>query len=116
MRKPSPISTSSPREAIDLAALGERGKREQQRRGVVVHDEGRLCTGEVAQMHADVILPRAAHAVGELELEVRVAGGDRVHSRNRGVGERGATEVGVDDDAGRVEDAAQARFEQLLEP
>ena len=45
-----------------LAALGERGEREQHRGGVVVHDERGLGAGQPAQDRGDVILPRAARA------------------------------------------------------
>ena len=56
-----------------LASLGERGEREQDRGGVVVDDERRLGAGQPAQDRGDVILPRAARAVAQVELEVRVA-------------------------------------------
>ena len=56
-----------------LAALGERGEREQHRGGVVVDDERRLRAGEPAQERGDVVLPRAARARVEVVLEVRVA-------------------------------------------
>ena len=49
MRKPSPISISSPRETTHLAALGEGGEREQHGRGVVVDDERRLGARQPAQ-------------------------------------------------------------------
>ncbi len=54
-------------------------------------------------------LPRSARSRGEVELEVAVAVRD---GRDRGLrlgGERGPTEVRVDDDAGRVEHAPQTR-------
>ena len=43
-----------------LAAVGERGKREQQRGGVVVDDERGLGAGEPPQQRRDVVLARAA--------------------------------------------------------
>ena len=56
-----------------LAALGERGEREQHGRRVVVDDQRRLGAGQPPQERRAVVLPRAARAVGEVVLEVRVA-------------------------------------------
>ena len=73
MRKPSPISISSPRETITSRPSASAREREQHRGRVVVHDERRLGAGQPAQDRGDVILPRAARAVAQVELEVRVA-------------------------------------------
>ena len=90
----------------DLAALGERGEREQHRGGVVVDDERRLGAGQPAQDRGHVILARAALAAREVVLEVRVAARRLGHARERRLGERRAAEVRVDDHAGRVQHAA----------
>ena len=108
MRKPSPISISSPRETTHLAALGERREREQHRRRVVVDDERGLGAGQPAQDRGDVVLARAARAGVEVVLEVRVAAADLAHALERRLGERRPAEVRVHDHAGRVEDAPQA--------
>ena len=93
----------------DLAPLGERREREQHGGGVVVDDERRLGAREPAHERVDVRLARPARAGVEVELEVRVAarGGDDVRERLRR--ERRASQVGVHEDAGRVQHAAQAR-------
>ena len=67
-----------------LAAVGERGKREQQRGGVVVDDERRLGAGEPPQQCGDVVLARASRTAGEVELEVRVAAPALERPRERG--------------------------------
>ena len=92
-----------------LAALGERAEREQHRGGVVVDDERSLGAGQPAQDRRDVILPRAARAVAQVELEVRVAARDVDHLCERLLGERRAAEIRVHDHAGRVQDAPEVR-------
>ncbi len=106
IRKPSPISISSPRETTHLASLRERGEREQHRAGVVVDDERRLRARQPPQDRRDVVLPRAARAGVEVVLEVRVAAAGLDDARERLLRERRAPEIRVDDDARRVEDAA----------
>ncbi len=69
-----------------LAALGERGEGEQHGRGVVVHDERSLGAREPAQQRGEVVLARAADALGEVVLEVGVAGSDRRDALERGGG------------------------------
>ncbi len=92
-----------------LAALRECAEREQHRGGVVVHDERRLGAGQPPENRGDVILPRAARAVAQVELEVRVAPRNLDDLRERLGGERRAAEIRVHDHAGRIEDAAEAR-------
>jgi len=95
-----------------LAVLGERGEREEQRRRVVVDDQRRLCAGEAPEDACGVILARAARARLEVELEVRVAAGQR---GERGVGKRRPAEIRVHDHARRVQHAAQRRRAQRSE-
>ena len=99
----------------DLASLGERCEGEQDRRGVVVHDERRLGTREPPKRLDDVGLPRAALAGLEVELEVRVRPADLHHPLERGSRERRPAEVRVDDHAGRVEDPPQRRRPEAVE-
>ena len=56
-----------------------------------------------------MVLPRAARAVAQVELEVRVAARGLDDLRERLLGERRAAEVRVHDHAGRVQHAAEAR-------
>ena len=59
MRKPSPISISSPRETITSRSLAEGGEREQDG-GRVVDDESRFRARQLTEHRRDVILPRPA--------------------------------------------------------
>ena len=67
----------------DLAALGERGEREQHRGRVVVDDERGLGAGQPPQERREVVLARAARAAREVVLEVRVAAPPRARARAR---------------------------------
>jgi hypothetical protein len=93
----------------DFTALCERGEREQHSRRVVVHDERGVGAGQPPQDRRDVVLARAARSGREVVLEVRVATRRLPHVLERGVGERRAAEVRVDDDAGRVQHPPQRR-------
>ena len=92
-----------------LALFGERREREQHRGGVVVDDDRGLCTREAAQDRRDVILARPARPFGEVVLEIRVAATDLDRALDGRGGKRCAAEVRVNDDAGRVQHAAQGR-------
>ena len=98
-----------------LAPLGQRRKREHDRGRVVVHDERALGTGQTPQDRRDVILSRAPPTGGKVVLEVRVAPPDLERPRERGLRERGAPEVRVDDHPGRVQGPPQARRPCRLE-
>ena len=103
----------------DLAALRERGEREQHRRGVVVDDDRGLRAGQPAKQRREVVLARAARAGGEVVLEVGEATRvrDPVERRRR---QRRPPEVRMHEHAGRVENAAERRparsGERLVEP
>ena len=60
----------------------------------------------------EVLVARAACALVEVELEGGIARGDALHRFDRGAGERGASEVGVDDHASRVDDAHERGIER----
>ena len=93
----------------DLATLGQRCEREQERGRVVVDDERGLGAGEPAQQRREVVLARAARAAREVVLEVRVAGRPRATRSSAACGQRRAAEVRVHEHARRVEHAAQSR-------
>ena len=82
IRKPPPISTSWPRETIDVAAgAGQRGGGEQHGAGAVVDDDRGLGAGQLAQQRLDVRVAAAALAGREVELEVGVALARRARPR-----------------------------------
>ena len=74
MRKPSPISTSWPRQTSTSPPRAVAASGEQHRGGVVVDDERVLGAGDGAERVVDVVLARGALAARQAVLEVGVAG------------------------------------------
>ena len=99
-----------------LAAGCEGGEHEQGRRGVVVGDHRGLGAGEPAEQALGVHVPCAAPPGLQVVLEVRVAGGQLGHASGGRGGQRGAAEVGMDDDAGGVDGAAERGPDARGEP
>ena len=95
----------------DLAPAGQRRECQHERRCAVVHADRGLGARQLAHERGDVILPRAAPAGGQVELEVRIAAGDRLHAGQRGFGQRRPAEIRVQHDARGVEHRAQRRLE-----
>ncbi len=95
---------------------GQRGEREQQRRGVVVDHQRRLGAGHRPQQAVDPAVAISAPAGLEVELEIAVG----VEQRRQRLGDlrrQGRTaEVGVDQDAGGVEHPAQRSPQLAAEP
>ena len=56
-----------------------------------------------------MILARTARALVEVVLEIRVAAAHLDNASQRGGRERRATEIGMDQDAGRIENAPERR-------
>ncbi|HEY3542839.1 MAG TPA: hypothetical protein VGK79_09865 [Gaiellaceae bacterium] len=109
MRNPSPTCSRKAARDDHLAAFRERGERQQQRGRVVVDDERRLRAGQPAQQRGGVILPGAAGAAGEVELEIGVAACGLDDLRERLLGERRPAQVRVHEHARRVEHAPERR-------
>jgi hypothetical protein len=108
---PEPVADLDELAARDehIPALGQSGDCQEDRRGVVVDDERGLRTGQLAEQRSDVVLARPARAFVQVVFEVGVAGRRLAHALERLLGQRRATEVRVDDDTCRVEDAPQSR-------
>ena len=87
----------------DGPALRERLEREEQRGGAVVDDERVLGVGQGREEQLGTARPPASAPGLAIDLQVRVPGGRARHGADRGVGERRATEVRVQHDAGRVD-------------
>ncbi len=85
-----------------VATSGQCGDDEQHGGGVVVHHDRRLGAAQPGQQPTDVVVPRTPLAGVEVELEVPVAG-------RLSVAERRPPEVGVEQDAGGVDQWAQQR-------
>ena len=97
----------------DLLAMGERLQREQDGRRVVVHDQRVLGAGEPPQQPLHVAVAGAALLGGEIELEVRVGGRHRRHPLERLRAQQRAAEVGVQHDAGGIDDRPQREQPRL---
>ena len=102
-----------------LAALGQRVQRQQHRSGIVVDDDGRDFARRRVQQFGeqaiDVNVTLAALASREIEFQVRVALRNFGSMFQRSWLSGSASEVGVQDDAGRVDDRAQRVSERLLQ-
>ena len=85
------------------SALREPREHEQHRGGVVVDDQRARRARQEAQLVLDRRAARAALTAREVELEIDVAPGRLLDGAHRAGGERGAAEVGVQRDAGRVD-------------
>ena len=90
-----------------FASFGDRGQREQHRGGIVVDDGGGLGAGERAQLALDqrvAIAPAAAFQI-EFEIDRRAR---RLRERlDRGLRQNRAAEVGMQHDAGSIDDGFQ---------
>ena len=106
MRKAPPISTNSPRE-MTTSPPGRGPQSEQHGGGVVVGDQGGLGAGQGAQQFLGLPAAPAALAGPEVHLQVGVARCDLPDGLDGLGGERGAAQVRVDDDPGRVDDALE---------
>ena len=108
IRTPPPISTSSPRETATPRLAGE-PDREQQRRRVVDGDDRVLGAGERDQVCLGGPEPRPASPRVAVELEQGIAGGGAAGGLDGRRRPRRATEVRVEDHAGRVDDRRRGR-------
>ncbi len=96
--------------------LGERRERQQHGRGAVVDHERRLGPREPAEGAGRVAVAVAALARREVVFQVRVAHRRVSHGGDRRRGQRGATQVGVDDDPGGVHHPPQRPAGKAGEP
>ena len=109
MRKPSPISTSWPRETTTSRPAASALSDEHQRGGVVGHREPGLGTRQLRDQRRHGVLARPAPARRQVDLEVRVAAGDGGRCGQRLGRQRRPAEVRVDDHAGGVQHPAEVR-------
>ena len=108
MRKPSPISISSPREMIASPPAASSFRIRNSAAALLLTMIAGLPRTAVEQF-ARVDVAFAAASGGEIVFEIAVAGGDFE------MRERRAAEIGVQNDAGRIHDAMQRRCEPLSE-
>ena len=100
----------------DLSVRGECSQAEQQRGGVVVHDQRVLGAGQAPEDRREMVVARAACSLGEVVFEVRVALRDRASMVECGRSQGRPPEVRVQHHAGRVDDAAQPRLSPAGRP
>ena len=98
-----------------LAVAGQGGQRQQQGGRVVVDAQPGLRAGHLTQQRLQPRRARAASAGLEIELQVDGAASRLGRSPDRFRGHRRAAEIGVHDDAGRVQHAPQPRDMRGLE-
>jgi hypothetical protein len=91
----------------DVFPVRQRLQRQQHGRRVVVDHERALGAAQAAQERLHVAIARAALLRGEVELQVRVRGGDGRQALDRERREQGATEVRVEHHARRVDHRAE---------
>ena len=95
-----------------FAAGGEGGEAEEQGGGVVVDDQGSFSAGNLPEQGLEVRLAGAAPSGGQVDFQVGVAlrgGAGGVHC---GPAQGGAAQVGMDDDAGGIDDRSGRRRNQ----
>ena len=118
MRKPSPISISSPRLITTSRPPASAARLSSTAAALLFTASPGLGAGQLCQQPAEVVVARAARAGVEVVLQVGVAAGNRATRSSAAVGEGRPAEVGVHDDAGCVQHRTQAggAVEQLLHP
>jgi hypothetical protein len=92
----------------DLARLPEHLQGHEQARGVVVHDQPVLRPRRAPDEVAHVLVAAAAAALVEVVLQVRVPPRGLLHRGDGSLAQWSAPQVRLEDDAGRVDDPAQA--------
>ena len=90
-----------------LSSARQCRQHQQRRSGAVVDDDRRFGARDVAQQPFGVHVPSPSLAFGEVVLEVGVSGAERANPFQRRRGQRRASEIRVNDDAGGVDHGAQ---------
>ena len=98
-----------------LAPARQRRQHQQHGGGVVVDHGGGLGAGQLAQQAFDDAVAVAPAAAGEVVFEVVGPGHHGPHVGQRGFGQQGAAQVGVDHRAGEVEHAAQGGCQAMAQ-
>ena len=99
----------------DFAAVGERGQDEQDGGGAIVDDDGGFGAGQAFEEMRGVDVALAACAGFEIVFEIGVLRGGAAKFFDGGFGERRAAKIGVQDDAGGVDDRLKRAGEDLLD-
>ena len=85
-------------------ASGHGGQDQHDGCGVVVDDHGSLGTGDAADQLFDVVITGAASTLFDVILQIGVASGSGIGSLGRTLGQNGTTQVGMQNNAGGIDD------------
>src|SRR5262249_32775786 len=91
----------------DFLAGSQSAKDDHGSSGAIVDGGGGFRAGQLAEPIANDVLARGAFAAFEVHFEVEVAAGGFAGGTGSGIGDGRAAEVGVQNDAGGVNNAAQ---------
>ena len=91
-----------------LAAVAERTQRKQNGCRSIVDRERRFRRRQLAQQRLDCLRARSASTGREVEFQIAISRRDLGDRRNRFGGERGAAEIGVQNDSGCVDRSTQS--------
>ena len=109
MRKLPPISMSWPRDTITSLPGTGRRRAITVAAALLLTAVGRLRAGQAADPFADRRLPGRAFAGLQIQLEIEIAARRLARRLGGCLGDRGAAKVGVQHDAGGVDDRPEFR-------
>ena len=90
-------------------------KDQHQRRGIVVHDGGRFRVAQQSEIVLEVSRAATSRAASQVVLEIVVLSADRNRRDDRRGRQRSAAEIGVNDNARRVQHRPDARRAQCID-
>jgi len=99
----------------DFAVTREGGESEKDGGGTIVDDDSGFGAGEAFEEMRGVDVALAAGTELEVVFEIRILRGGAAEFFDGGLGERGAAEIGVKDDAGGVDHGLERLGEDLLD-
>ncbi len=99
----------------DFAVARERGEDEQNGGGAIVDDDGGFGAGEALEQLRGVNVALAARAGFEVVFEIGILRRGAAEFFDGGFGERGASEIGVENDAGGIDHRLERLREDLLD-
>ncbi len=108
MRKPPPISTSSPREMTTSPPFATVVKASSTAAALLLTTSAASAPGDALQQFLNLPAPPAALAGCEVQFQIGVVPGDSGDGFHGGRRKRGAAHVGMNDNAGRIDDPLQA--------
>src|ERR1700722_2719142 len=99
----------------DFAIASERGEDKQHGGGAIVDDDGGFGAGEALEKLTGMNVAFAARAGFEIVFEIGILRCGAAKFLDGGFGERGAAEIGVEDDAGGVDDGLERLGKDLFD-